>query len=149
MRHQPPDIDIGDTQNQLFSPETAYLRFGTSIEQDNVLVDKKFIQQFAARYLQSNKFPALSNSNPKQVQIERIRSMKIDLLMDCGLIDDAITVGWDSVRDHQNFRGLAGFYQKAQITQRHEIKEESPEKKVGRFGSLFRKHEPPEQPPEE
>jgi len=148
MRYQPERENILGEQGQLFSPETAYLRFGTSIEQDNVLIDKQFIHQFAARYLQSNKFPALSNSNPKQVQIERIRSMKIDLLMDCGLVDDAITVAWDSVRDHQNFRGLEGFFQKAQITQRHEIKEDNKKEKISRWSSMFNRHDE-EPPPEE
>ena len=149
MRNPSQDIAGIDAANQQYSPETAYLRYGTSIEQDDVLIDKKFIKQFAARYLQSNKFPALSNSNPRQVQIERIRSMKIDLLMDCGLVEDAITVGWDSVRDHQNFRGLEGFFQKAQITQRHEIKEDAPKEKMGRFSTLLRKQEPAEGPSEE
>lgn len=143
-----PELDE-DEEKELktgwISDNTAFMRMQTQLEKDDI-VDKNFFEKYAPRILQFNKFAALSNSDPRQKQIERIRTIKMDFLESAGLYNEAVKSSLDSIRDHQNLRGQSGFFQQALITQRHEIKEEKTKaEKVGGLSGLFRKKKEPEE----
>lgn len=119
------------------SDNTAFMRMQVQLEKNDI-IDKDFYERFAPRIIQLDKFAALSNADKQQKQIERIRTIKMDFLEDAGLYDEAIKSSLDSVRDHQNLRGYKGFFQKAIITERHEIKQDKQAAaKMSRFSGLF------------
>ena len=125
------------------SDTTQFMRMQTEIEKKDDLIDKDFIIRHKSRIIACNKFAPLSNiSNPKQIQIQRLRNIKIDLLEAAGLYDVAERTALDSVSDFQISRGMGGFYQKALITQRYEMKDEARKDKASRLGGMFRRKEP-------
>lgn len=131
----PREIGASDT--------TAFMRMQTEIEKKEDLVDKDFIKRHKSRILACDKFAPLANiRNLRQIQIQRMRNLKIDLEEEAGLYDDAEKTALDSISDFQISRGISGFYQQAMITQRHEIKEEGKEEKAKRLGGLFKRKEP-------
>jgi len=122
------------------SDQTAYMRMQTQMEQREHLIDEKFLKKHKARILGFDKFAPLSNSPSSQIKIDRIRRLKLDLLEEAGLYDDAIRCALDNVGDYQSFRGTGGFFQTAQITERHEVKqEESERKKLSGLSGMFKK----------
>ena len=125
------------------SDTTQFMRMQTEIEKKDNLIDDKFIIKHKSRIIACNKFAPLSNiSNPKQIQIQRLRNIKIDLLEAAGLYDVAERTALDSVSDFQISRGMGGFYQKALITQRYEMKDDARKDKASRLGGMFRRKEP-------
>lgn len=126
---------------------TAFLRMQTELEPRKNLVDGDFFQRHRSRIIAFDKFAPLSNIADKRLlQIDRMRRKIIDLEEEAGLFDEAETDALDNVADFQISRGFGGFFQKAQITQRHEIREETKQDKSARWGGLFkRKNEEPGQ----
>lgn len=153
MRWQ-PELDEEEAQEfrtGYVSDQTAYMRMQTELEKKDDLIDAEFIKKHKARIIGSGKFAALSNSPWSQVKIDRIRRIKLDLLEEAGLDEEAIKCALDNVGDYQSFRGVEGFFQKAQITERHEIKQDASqaEKKEGFMSKgLFGRKKPEEQRPE-
>jgi len=125
------------------SDTTQFMRMQTEIEKKDNLIDDIFIKKHKSRIIACNKFAPLSNiQNPKQIQIQRLRNIKIDLLEAAGLYDVAERTALDSVSDFQISRGIGGFYQKALITQRYEMKDDARKDNKSRLGGLFRRDEP-------
>ena len=151
MKWRPKDDEeeIDELRDPFISDNTAFARMQTELETDRKgLVDRGMIAKHRPRVLSLNKFAPLANigTNSKQVQIDRIRRCKIDLLMEAGLEDDAVETALDNIADLQLSRGIKGFYQKAMITQRHEFKEDMKDERKRKFGSFFRRsQEEPEE----
>jgi len=137
---QPKNIPLTET--------TKFAQWGAEIERSGT--DKELLDVHKVRLLQINKHRALSNyprSWKHQKQIEHIRSMEIDLLMECGLVDDAVGVALLSIGDSKYSQGEEGFYTKEQGRIRYDIKQEEHEikqKNRGIFG--FMKNKEPTQP---
>lgn len=148
MRWQ-PELDEEEEQNYrtgYISDQTAYMRMQTQLEKRDKFIDDDFFEAFKPRILASDKFAPLSNSPNSQVNIDRIRRLKIDLLEEAGLHEDAIRCALDNVGDYQSYRGKKGFFQQAQITERHEVKQDAAEKKkLGMLSGLFSKKKPVEE----
>jgi len=143
-----PELDEEEQQQYragYISDQTAYMRMQTQLEKRDTIIDDTFLKKYKARILGFDKFAPLSNSPPSQIKIDRIRRLKLDLLEEAGLPDDAVRCALDNVGDYQSFRGMGGFFQTAQITERHEIKQEETEKKrLSGLSGLFKK-KPPEE----
>lgn len=148
MRWQ-PELDEDEEQQYrtgYISDQTAYMRMQTQLEKRDKFIDDDFIEEYKPRILAFDKFAPLSNSPKSQVKIDRIRRLKLDLLQEAGLDDDAIRCALDNVGDYQSFRGEKGFFQNAQITERHEVKQDAGEKKkLGMLSGFFRKKKPEEE----
>ena len=144
-----PELDAEEEQQYrtgYISDQTAYMRMQTQIEQREHLIDKEFFEEFKPYILYQDKFACLSNSPETQVKIDRIRRLKIALMEEAGLTRDTILCAIDGVGDYQSFRGTKGFFQEAQITERHEIKQSQEEKKkLGVLSGLVRRKTPEEQ----
>ena len=92
------------------SDTTQFMRMQTEIEKKDDLIDDLFIKKHKSRIIACNKFAPLSNiKNMRQIQIQRIRNIKIDLLEAAGLHDAAERVALDSVSDFQISTGIEGF----------------------------------------
>jgi len=144
MRYKYSDDENEELRDPFISDNTAFARMQTELETDKKgLVNSDMIKRHRPRVLSLNKFAPLSNiANKGQIQLDRIRRCKIDLLEEAGLHDDAIETALDNIADLQLSRGIGGFYQRAMITQRHEFKEDMREERKKRFGSFFKKAQP-------
>jgi len=151
MKYTPPDLpEIPDESS--FHPDkipttetTKYMRWGTEIEETPG--NKKILEKHPIRRFQINKFMPLGNYPTRwkhQKQIEHIRAMQIDLLIEADLIEDAEGVALSTIQDSQFSRGDGGFYTKEQGRIRYDIKqEEIDNKKEGKTGFFkTRKPEP-------
>lgn len=143
-----PELDEEEQQQYrqgYISDQTAYMRMQTQVEKRDKLIDDNFLEEFKPYILYADKFAPLSNSPESQIKIDRIRRLKIALMEEAGLRRDTILCAIDGINDYQSFRGKKGFFQQAQITERHEIKQDQEEKKLGMLSNLWKKKTPEEQ----
>jgi hypothetical protein len=150
MRWQPEQNEEEERQVRTgyISDQTAYMRMQTEMEKKDDFIDKEFLKKHKPRILALDKFAPLSFSPDSQVKIDRIRRIKLDLLEEAGLHEEAINCALDNIGDYQSFRGVRGNFQLAQITERHEIKQEASnaEKRAGFMSrGLFGRKKPEEE----
>lgn len=142
MHYEEPEDEDFQPRRPI-SEQTAYMRWSTEIERDeeNEIVDKKFIKNHRPRVIDINKFLPLSNiTDKRQVKLFRLRRMNMTLAQDAGLEDVAEETTLDNLADYETSRGINGFYQKALITQRQEFKDQSiRERDMGFWGRLLNK----------
>jgi len=131
------------------SDNTAYMRWSTEIEPKQNVIDADFMRRNSNYILMADKFAPLANFNdPRLIQLHKLKMNNLTLEMQLGLTHSAELTAISSIDDIQVSRGDKGFYQRALITQRHEMQNEertTTEKKVGFFNKLFSKKESPPQ----
>lgn len=146
-----PTLDENEEQELrtgYVSDNTAFMRWSTELEQQDVLSDKDYIKRHRHRIMSLNKFPALAfYTDSRQLLLRKLRNVVITLSKNAGLEETAEEAALDNNDDAQMTRGWNGNYSKVLITQRHELKEESMEEKVGRFSGLFGKKKEEEPKP--
>lgn len=137
-----PELDEEEEKQMRYgyvSDNTAFMRWSTEIEQQDELVDKPFLHRHRHRVLSINKFTPLAfYKDEREIRLRKLRNINITLAKNAGLEETAEETALDNIDDAQTSRGWKGEYQRALITQRHEIREEK-ESKVGRFSGLFGK----------
>jgi len=133
------------------SDNTAYMRWSTEIEPKKDVIDSDFMRRNSNYIIMADKFAPLANFNdPRLIQLHKLKMINLTLEMNAGLKDSAELTVISAIDDIQVSRGDKGFYQRALITQRHEMQNEdrtTVERKVGFFNKLFSKKDnsPPQQ----
>ena len=130
------------------SDNTSFLRMQTQIEKKDKLIDDDFFRRHPARIISCDKFAPLANiQDYTQIELDRVRRLKIDLLEEAGLYEDAEKAALDNIADFQDTRGYKGFFQQAQITERHILKQSTDTRldKAGRFSNVFKRKKPEEE----
>ena len=130
------------------SDNTAYMKWVTEIEPKKDMIDSDFIKRNRLLLMFADKFAPLANFNdPQMMALHKLKMLNMELAMEAGLTDIAEETVISAIDDIQLSRGDHGFFQKAIITQRHEIKEQRTEgeKKVGFFNKLFGGQKPTEE----
>lgn len=132
--------EIRQLRTQYMSDNTTYMKWVTEIEPKKDMMDSDFIRRNKLLLMFADKFAPLANFNdPQMMALHKLKMMNMELAMEAGLTDIAEETVISAIDDIQLSRGDHGFFQKALITQRHEIKEQRTEgeKKVGFFNKLF------------
>jgi len=139
MKYRPPTEQDSDETDR-FNPEsipvvetTKFLRWGTEVERDENLYDTSFIKRHNNHLRKMNKFMPMGNYKDRhQKQIERIRSMRINLMESVELYYDAEEISLNTVEDAQFSRGQEGFYTREMNTTRQKVYEEFENKSVSK-----------------
>lgn len=132
--------EIRQLRTQYMSDNTTYMKWVTEIEPKKDMMDSDFIRRNKLLLMFADKFAPLANFNdPQMMALHKLKMMNMELAMEAGLTNIAEETVISAIDDIQLSRGDHGFFQKALITQRHEIKEQRTEgeKKVGFFNKLF------------
>jgi hypothetical protein len=118
------DNETDEEQKVPISNQTAYERMQTQVEQIEHLIDSNFFERHKPRIISINKSAMGNIKNKRYFQLDRIRRMKMDLLLEAGLYEEAEICALDNVADINLTRADGGFYSKNKVTQRHMVKEE-------------------------
>ena len=131
------------------SDNTAYMKWSTELEPKKDVMDGEFMNRNRNLILFADKFAPLANfTEPRLMQLHKLKQLNMILAQSAGLDSTAEETVISAIDDIQVSRGDHGFYQRALITQRHELQQEEhsdTQKKVGFFNKLFSKKEPPQQ----
>jgi len=151
MKYTPPDyMAVQEGNESLFHPEqipvtetTKYMRWGTELEETPG--NKEILVKHPIRRFQINKFMPMGNYPERwkhQKQIEHIRAMEIELLIEAELIEEAEEVALSTIQDSQFSRGDKGFFTKEQGRIRYDIKQEEIESKNEKRVGFFKTKQP-------
>lgn len=140
-----PDYVVGEEElrqirSQYMSDNTTYMKWVTEIEPKKDMMDSDFIRRNKLLLMFADKFAPLANFNdPQMMALHKLKMLNMELALEAGLKEIAEETVISAIDDIQLSRGDHGFFQKALITQRHEIKEQRTEgeKKIGFFNKLF------------
>jgi hypothetical protein len=140
--------EIRQLRSQYMSDNTTYMKWVTEIEPKKDMMDSAFIQRNKLLLMFADKFAPLANFNdPQMMALHKLKMLNMELALEAGLTDIAEETVISAIDDIQLSRGDHGFFQKALITQRHELTEQRTEgeKKVGFFNKLLGRNKSPEE----
>jgi hypothetical protein len=139
--------EIHEIRAQHMSDNTVYMKWITEIEPKRDMMDSDFIQRNKIALMFPDKFAPLANfTEPRMLALHKLKMLKLELAENAGLINVCEKTAISAIDDIQLSRGNQGFFQRALITQRHELQEHhsDTEKKVGFFNKLFHGNKQPE-----
>jgi len=144
--------EIQGLKEAYMSDNSTFMKWSTEIEEKKGIIDEDFMRRNSLLIIGFDKFAPLANFNdPILTRLHKLKMMIISLELEAGLQDAAEQTAMSILDDIQISRGDKGFYQKALITQRHEMQNEdrtAVEKKVSFVNKLFSKKES-SQPPQQ
>lgn len=138
--HIMDEDEIRQLRSQYMSDNTTYMKWVTEIEPKRDMMDSAFIQRNKLMLMFADKFAPLANfTDPQMMSLHKLKMLNMELALEAGLVEIAEETVISAIDDIQLSRGDHGFFQKALITQRHELTEQRTEgeKKVGFFNKLF------------
>ena len=140
--------EIRDFRSSVMSDNTAYMKWSTEIEPKKNMTGPDFFDRNRILLLFADKFAPLANfTEPRMLALHKLKMLNHELAEAAGLESVCEKTAISAIDDIQISRGNQGFYQRALITQRHELQEQrttEAQKKVGFFNKLFGA-KPPEQ----
>ena len=140
--------EIREIRSQHMSDNTAFVKGMIEIEPKKDMIDADFFKRNKTLLLFPDKFAPLANfTEPRMMALHKLKMLKMELAENAGLYDVCEKTAISAIDDIQVSRGNQGFFQKALITQRHELKEQRTEgeKKVGFFNKLLGGRKSPEE----
>jgi hypothetical protein len=143
-----PDSIETNQEEMPISDRTAYERMLIQVEKEKNLIDDNFLKRFKARIISTNKAALGYVFDKKQIQIDRLRRIKMDLCCEAYLYDSADETALDNIADINLGRAWKGFHTKSKYTEKHIVKEDKTgmiKKGVG----FLRKKQPTEEEVEE
>ena len=146
--------ELRELKSSYMSDNTAYMKWSTEIEPKRDIIDSDFMRRNNLMLMFADKFAPLANfTDPQMMALHKLKMMNAMFALEAGLDDIAEETVISAIDDIQLSRGDHGFFQKAIITQRHELQEHQTtqiEKKAGFFNKWFggKKNEEQEQGPQ-
>lgn len=139
--HLLDEDEIREMKSTYMSDNTAYMKWSTEIEPKKNMTDSDFFNRNRILLLFADKFAPLANfTEPRMLALHKLKMLNHELAEAAGLESVCEKTAISAIDDIQISRGNQGFFQRAIITQRHELQEQrttEAQKKVGFFNKLF------------
>jgi len=141
--------EIRELKATYMSDNTAYMKWSTEIEPKKNMTDADFFNRNRILLLFADKFAPLANfTEPRMMALHKLKMLNHELAEAAGMTDVCEKTAISAIDDIQISRGNQGFFQRAIITQRHELQEQrttETQKKIGLFNRFFGGKQPPQQ----